>query len=72
MVNDTEKTLHHNTCSRSLEICALVLKACRTSFGAIDYLCIVAEVALHLQKEDNSYMSRLRDIDNQIVLVLTP
>ena len=32
--------------------------------GAIDYLCIVAKVALLVQKEDNIYMSRLRDTDN--------
>ena len=34
------------------------------NLGAIDYLCIVANVALLVQKEDNSYMSRLRDTNN--------
>ena len=34
------------------------------NLGAIDYLCIVAKVALLVQKEDNYYMSRLRDTNN--------
>ena len=38
--------------------------ACRLIFGAIDYICIAARVALQEQKEDNSYMSRLRDTFN--------
>ena len=34
------------------------------NFGAIDYLCIVAKVALHIQRGDNSFVSRLRDTSN--------
>ena len=33
--------------------------ACKVIFGAVDCLCIVAKLALQVQKEDNSYMSRL-------------
>ena len=34
------------------------------NLGAVDYLCIVAKVALLVQKEDNYYMLRLRDTNN--------
>ena len=36
---------------------------CSIIFGAIDYLCIEAKLALLVQREDKSYMSRLRDTD---------
>ena len=38
--------------------------AYKVSFGALDCLCIVAKLASQLQKEDNSYMSRLGDTNN--------
>ena len=38
---------------------------CWIIFGAIHYLWIKAKGALQVQKDDNYYMSRLRDTNNQ-------